>query len=213
MTTGYRDAMGVVLAAALLVGGCALAEDRIAVDYAPDANSGISALPGAAGATLSPVLSDKRKQFTDRVSTKRNGYGMEMARIVSTKDVPAIVLGAVEQEFKTLGFVVGPGGLSVTVEVVNFYNNFRTGILSGSAQADVSFGVRVKNAAGAPLYTKFYSGSGTIEPVFLASGDNAKQALEKALASAVEQMADDKALQRVLLIPVQPLDGKTGRSS
>jgi uncharacterized lipoprotein len=61
--------------------------------------------------TLSLASSDKRKQFTDRVGTKRNGYGMEMARIVSTNDVPGIVRDAVEQEFKTQGFVVGPGGL------------------------------------------------------------------------------------------------------
>src|SRR5205823_2023068 len=100
------------LATALLIGGRALAEDRIPINYASGSNPGSSALPGAAGVTLSLASADERKQFTDRVSTKRNGYGMEMARIVSTKDVPAVVLDAVEQEFKTQGFVVRSGGLS-----------------------------------------------------------------------------------------------------
>ena len=157
--------------------------------------------------SLSLTALDKRQQYVDRVSTKRNGYGMQLARIVSTKDVPTIVRDAVEQEFKAQGFAIGTGGLAITVEVLNFYNDFRSGFLEGGGKAFVQFGIKVRSATGATVYEKFYAGYGTEEHYLRSIGSNAKEALEKALARAVELMADDRALQRALVTSVQPNRG------
>lgn len=196
-----------VVATTLLVGGCAVISSEIPIDYVSSVNPATAAVPGAAGVNLSLTASDKRQQYVDRVSTKRNGYGMEMARIVSTKDVPTIVRDAVEQEFKARGFAIGPGGAAISIEVLNFYNDFRSGFLEGGGKAFVQFGIKMRSATGAMVYEKFYAGSGTEEHYSRSIGSNAKEALEKALARAVEQMADDRALQRALLTPVQPNRG------
>jgi hypothetical protein len=43
--------------------------------------------PGASGITIAVKASDERTTYRDRVSSKKNGYGMEMAPIVATNDV------------------------------------------------------------------------------------------------------------------------------
>jgi hypothetical protein len=57
----------------------------------------------------------------------------------------------------------------------------------------------VKDAAGASLYTQFYSAVGTVDNIMRASGENARAALEKALGLAVKEAVNDKALIQVLL--------------
>lgn len=196
-----------VLAASVLAVGCAITEDKVPIDYVPATEA--APLPGAAGVTLTLSATDARQQRADRISTKRNGYGMEMARIVSTNDVVVLVKVAIEREFRAEGFGIGPGGLAVGIELQNFYNNFKNKIMSGDAEAEVAFGIKVRDATGALIYSQFYSASAVLD-VQLASGSNAKAALEKALTAAVKQVADDKALQQALL---STLARPSGRSS
>lgn len=186
------------ITAVCFLSGCALTEDKTTVAYVP-ASPSAGALPGAESVMLLFTATDKRTQYKDRISTKKNGYGMEMARIVPTNDVADLTRSALEQEFKALGFSIGAGGLTVGVELQNFYTNFKAGILSGTAVAEVGFALRVKDVTGASLYTQFYSGAGTVDNVMLASGENAKAAVEKALGNAVQEAVGDKALLQVLL--------------
>jgi len=137
---------------------------------------------------------------------------MELAKIVSTNDVPTLVRDAVEREFKSQGFNIGGNGLAVSVELQNFYNNFKVGLFAGDAEAEVAFGIKVRSADGASLYTQFYSATGVVENVMRASGENAKAALEKALTAAVKKMAEDKALQAALL-STSARSSKLGRNS
>ncbi len=188
----------VALAVAWLTVGCALTEDKVPIDYVSQV-AAPAPTPGAEDVLVTLNAQDRRVQLADRVSTKKNGYGMEMARIVSTNNVVDLVRTSVEREFTAQGFRVGSGGVPVTIELQNFYNNFEVGLVTGTASADVSFGLRVRDAAGAQLYARNYSGSGRIDDVMLMSGDNAKAALQKALSAAVKQVADDTALQQALL--------------
>ena len=185
------------LAAVWLLAGCALSEDKVAIDYIPGASP--APLAGAEAVTLTLSATDSRTQYADRVGVKKNGYGMEMARIVATNNIPALVQSALEQEFKSLGFRVGPGGLAVSIEIQNFYNNFKTGFASGMAVSEVAFALKVRNAGSALVYSQFYSATGIVDPIFLASGENAKAALQKALTAAVKSAIDDTALQQALL--------------
>ena len=124
---------------------------------------------------------------------------MEMARIVSTNDVVDLVRTSLEQELKAEGFRIGEGGAAVTIEVQNFYNNFKIGLFAGAAVAEVTFTLKVRNAAGVLLYQNAFTGAGTVDNVMLASGTNAKAGVEKALTAAVKLAADDPELRKVLL--------------
>lgn len=175
-----------------------MVEDKVPIDYVSQVGAP-APLPGAEDVLITLSARDRRTQLGDRVSTKKNGYGMEMARIVSTNDVVDLVRTSVEREFKAQGFRVGPGGVAVTIELQNFYNNFQLGLVTGTALADVSFGLKVRDATGAQLCARDYIGSAKIDDIMLMTGDNAKAALQKALAAAVKQVVDDVALQQVLL--------------
>jgi uncharacterized lipoprotein len=140
MTRGVGRA-AIAIAAAGLLCACALTEDKVPIDYV--ANTGVTPVSGAEAVSLTVTGLDRRTQYVDRISTKKNGYGMEMARIVATNDVVEVVRGGVEREFKAQGYAVGAGGLSITVELYNFYNNFRIGLVTGGAASDVAVGLKV----------------------------------------------------------------------
>jgi uncharacterized lipoprotein YajG len=189
-----RATIAIVVAA--LASACALTEDKVPIDYI--ANTGVTPVVGAEAITLTVTGVDRRTQYMDRISTKKNGYGMEMARIVATNDVVEVVRGGVERELKAQGYAVGAGGVSVTVELQNFYNNFRVGLMSGGAASDVAIGIKVRNAAGTLIYSQLYDASSNND-VFMASGANAKESLQKALTLTTRKILDDKALHDALL--------------
>jgi uncharacterized lipoprotein YajG len=195
MKRGVLPAAFAVLAAALL-SACALSEDKVPVDYIP--NAGVTPVAGAGMVSLTVTGADGRSQYADRIGTKKNGYGMEMARIVASNDVVEVVRGGVERELKAQGYAVGSGGLSITVELQNFYNNFRLGLVHGSAVADVALAIKVRNAAGGLVYSQLYDATFSTD-VMMASGTNARESLQKALTVATKKIVDDKALQEALL--------------
>jgi uncharacterized lipoprotein len=189
-----RAAIAIVVAG--LLSACAISEDKVPVDYV--ANTGVTPVAGAEAISVTVTGVDGRSQYVDRISTKKNGYGMEMARIVATNDVVEVVRGGVERELKAQGYAVGAGGVSVTVELQNFYNNFRIGLMSGGAAADVAIGLKVRNASGTLIYSQLYDAT-SVNEVFLASGANAKESLQKALTLTTRKIIDDKALHDALL--------------
>jgi uncharacterized lipoprotein YajG len=206
---GILRAAAAVVAAGLL-SACALSEDKVPVDYIP--NAGVTPVTGADAVSLTVTGVDRRTQYTDRISTKKNGYGMEMARIVATNDVVEVVRSGVERELKAQGYAIGPSGLSVTVELQNFYNNFRLGLMQGGAVADVAVALKVRNAAGALIYSQLYDAS-TTNDVFMASGDNAKASLQRALTMTTLKIVEDKALQAALLSARPAAPARTGARS
>lgn len=184
------------IAVAGLVCACALSESKVPIDYV--ANTGVAPIAGAEAVSLNVTGVDRRTQYVDRISTKKNGYGMEMARIVAENDVVEVVRGGVERELKAQGYAVGAGGLSITIELQNFYNNYRLGFASVGAVADVAIGLKVRNAAGALIYSQLYDASNTDE-VFMGSPSKAKESLQKALTLTTRKIVEDKALQQALL--------------
>jgi uncharacterized lipoprotein len=195
-----KDLLRKVAIAALLLaslGACALNEDNVPIDYIPPDPP--APIAGAGAVKLEVTATDQRAQYRDRVSVKKNMYGMEMARIIATNDVVDLVRSGVERGLRSEGFAMGPGGLTVGIDLQNFYNNFQSGGASGLAVAEVAFALKVRNASGALVYSQFYSATNTNDGLVLASGANAKASLEKATTMAVKQMLDDKALQDALI--------------
>jgi len=188
------------VALAASMSACALTEDRVPIDNVPpEARPPVA---GAAAVTLEIKGIDERQQYRDRIGTKKNGYGMEMARITATNDVVEVVRLGVEQGLKAEGFGIGPGNLTVNIELQNFYNNYRVGLVSADAVGEVAFALKVRNAAGTLLYNQLYSVANVYDGVFWMGGANAKASLEKATALVVRQVLDDTALQAALLATV-----------
>jgi uncharacterized lipoprotein len=192
-----RSVLGLVCAA-LLCSGCALTTATIDVPYQQAAAPAAPAA-GAAGTSVSVAATDSRTTYRDRVSTKKNGYGMEMAAIVPSNDLPATVRDAFSQELTARGFKLGQGGAAMTIELVRFYNDFKTGFFSGDAVATVAFNVKITGPGGASVFSKYYEGSGTEPNIQLAGGSNARAALIKAFQTSVASAVNDPDLIHALV--------------
>jgi len=181
----------------LSLGGCALTEDFVPVDYKAPAN--LTVVSGAGDIVVAVDGKDNRASNKDRVSTKKNGYGMEMAPIRAQNDVVDLARRAVEQELSSLGFKIGPGGLKAVVEIQTFYSDFKIGFFAGDAVAEVAFNFVISRSDGSLVFSKAYRGIGMNKNIQLALGSNAKPALEEALSNAMAEFIKDSDMHSALV--------------
>ena len=186
-----------ILAIAFVFTGCALTEDKIDIPYQGRAN--ITVVQGADKVNVEVKNEDKRTVFKDRVGAKKNGYGMEMAKIVPTNDVAKTFSDAVMFELENLGFKNGAGGKTVKVELVRFYNDLKMGFFAGDAVADGLVNIVVTNNKNEVLFSRSYEGGAVYPNIQLALGENAREALIKAMTDIVGKVAQDKELHTALL--------------
>jgi uncharacterized lipoprotein len=185
----------VLVLASLALTGCALTKDYVDLTYAPE--GGVSHIKGAESIGVSVVVNDARA-VKDKVSCKKNGYGMEMAPIISNGDVSSLVRDAIKTELRNRGFMVDSSGTAVVIELTKFYNDFKNGFWSGTADSEVDFTAQVKGPGGSISYSKTFSGTYSFG-VQLASGDNARESLDEALKNAVKQLMTDQEFISALL--------------
>lgn len=180
-----------------LLCGCALTVDKIDVPYQGKPN--ISIVDGADKFLVEITNEDKRTVYKDRCGAKKNGYGMEMAQIVCTNDISETFADAISSELENLGFKIGPGGKSVNVELVRFYNDFKMGFFAGDAVADGLINIKVYSSSKELLYSHSYEGGAIESNIQLATGSNARAALINAMSDIVAKVVQDKDLQVALL--------------
>lgn len=185
------------LLALLPLAACALDPDYINVRHTPV--PGVQAIPGAERIGLQVDARDGRTANRERVSVKKNGYGMEMAPIIALNDVIAETRQAVTGELEARGFRIGGPDGRVEVEVLRFHSEFRTGVWSGVAAADLQVNVKVTDAAGRIVFARTFTAEGLNPGIQLASGENARVALEAGLQRLIRQIGDDTELLRALL--------------
>ncbi len=185
-------------AAAVALTGCALTTDRIELKYPPQSN--VAPVAGANAVRVQVQVSDQRADKA-KVGSKKNGFGMEMAPILATEDVGVTVKRAIEQELQARGFQLGAKDSLVNVgaEVVRFYNDHKNGFFAGDAVAEINLAVRVTSPSGAVLYTRNVAAQGLEPNIQLASGDNAKLALDRALVNGMRALFEDQAFIEALL--------------
>ena len=186
-----------LIAIASIFTGCALTEDKIDIPYQGRGN--ITVVDGADKVNVEVKNEDKRTVFKDRVGAKKNGYGMEMAKIVPSNDVAKTFSDAVLFELENLGFKNGTGGKVVKVELIRFYNDFKMGFFAGDAVADGLINIVVTNEKNEVIFTKSFEGGGIYPNIQLALGENAREALIKAMTDIVGKVAQDKDLHAALL--------------
>ncbi len=172
--------------------GCATTEDIVQIKYAPTSASRI-----ADARPVALTVVDGRTADRTRISTKINGYGMEMAAIRSAQDVSDVVREAAAKEFQQRGFNIEASGLAVTLTVTRFYNQYSTGLLSGSADGTVDLTVSISDRAGGQIYQNTYAGASNMQ-IALANGSNAAESVANALNSAFHKMFGDPAFIAVL---------------
>ena len=94
----------VAMLAALSLSACALTVDEVDVAYKPQTQP--VAIGGADNVKVKVTASDARASNRDRISVKKNGYGMEMAAIRSQVEVTDIVRDAISAELRQRGYQV-----------------------------------------------------------------------------------------------------------
>jgi len=186
----------------VLFSGCALTKAYIPLSYT--AQTSVSKVAGADSVAVSVTVSDQRADKTS-VGAKKNGYGMEMAPIIATNDVAALLKTAIETELTSRGFNPdASNAVAVVADLNTFRNDFKTGFWAGDAVAKVVMNVTIKNEGGVIVYSKLVSGQGMISNIQLASGENARMALDEALKDALDKMFGDFAFIDALLKSKKP---------
>ncbi|MGZ8920661.1 MAG: YajG family lipoprotein [Limisphaerales bacterium] len=195
MIANFLKSAPFLLSILLLGSGCALTKENIGLHYTP--NTHATKVPGAENAHITVTATDSRA-IKDRVSSKKNGYGMEMAPIIATNDVATLFREALEVELEQLGFQKGAGA-NLVCDITRFYNDFKVGFWAGDAAADAMVNIQVKDNKGPIIFTKSYASEGRKENIQLAGGNNARVALEAALNEIVRKAIADPDLIAALL--------------
>lgn len=194
------------LFASLLLGGCALTTEKIDLQYTPLPSS---QLAGASSVTVNVRVVDQRQDKT-KVSSKKNGFGAEMAPIIANEDVAVTVQKAIAQELSARGFQVRPnsGSVIVSSDLIRFYNDHKTGFFAGNAVADLNMVVTVLSKEGRQVFTRTIVAQGIEPNTQLMTGNNARLALNSALTAGMRMLFEDQAFIAALLgSTVSPLAG------
>lgn len=140
-------------AAMASLSGCALTTEQVEIGYTQQA--GVSKIASAENVAVNVQVTDQRLDRS-KVSSKKNGYGMEMAPITTAEDVAVTVRKAIEKELQARGFQLGSDAalVNIAADITHFYNDHKTGFFAGDAVADLNLSVSVKSKNGALLYSK-----------------------------------------------------------
>jgi len=187
--------VGSLAAVALLASGCALTKDYVAINYSAQTN--VARIQGAEDVKLKIEIADTRTT-KDKVSVKKNGYGMENGRHHRDQRRRQSFAERNRNRTERPRFDVAGGTILVATELSKFYSDFKTGFWSGSAAAELVMNVQVKAPEGAILFSKLITGEGTKPKLQVASGKNAQFALEAALKDAVIKLFNDSAFTDAL---------------
>ena len=103
---------------------------------------------------MSVQVNDQRQEKSNKVSCKKNGFGMEMAPIITNEDVTVTIRHAMEQELRARGFSIDNHAVvSILADLIRFWNDHKTGFFSGDAIADLNMTISVKKERRHYLFT------------------------------------------------------------
>ena len=127
---------------------------------------------------------------------------MELAAITATEDVAITIRKVIEQALQARGFQLGSdtAHVKITTDLTRFYNDHKIGFFSGDAVADLIMAVTVKAKNGNQLYSKQIVAQGIEPNTQLATGNNARIALGRALENGMKILFEDKAFLSALVV-------------
>jgi uncharacterized lipoprotein len=175
--------------------GCACTTDRIRLEYMP--MPGTQPVAQAKGVAVAVAVNDSRSDKA-RVGCKKNGYGCEMAPIVAEEDPATTLRTAIEAELAARGFTIAAGSaIQVKAELGKMWNDFKAGFCSADAVADLNLAVTVQSG-NSIVFTKQVNVQGIEPKIMMMTGNNARIALNKAIATALQQIFADPAFVAAL---------------
>jgi uncharacterized lipoprotein YajG len=172
---------------ALSLTGCAFTQESVDLQYIQQAN--VVKIKGAENVTVNVAIVDQRTDKT-KISSKKNGFGMETAPITANEDVTITIRKAIETELQSRGFLISSNSaiVDINAELDRFYNDHKTGFMAGDAVADLEMNVSVKSKSGKVVYTSRLVAQGVEANTQLMTGENAKKALDKALSNGMTKL-------------------------
>lgn len=180
--------------------GCAFTTESVDIKYDPQQN--VKSIPSAKQVTIDVRVRDSRIDKS-KVSSKKNGYGIETAPILANQKPEITVSHAIEQELTLRGFRISQDAqIDINAEISQFYNEHKLGFLSGDAIADFDMIVKVNSRTGQELYFKRIKTQGIEADTQLMSAENAALALNLALKNGIKMLFDDSAFISSLLTTV-----------
>ena len=185
--------------AVVSLSGCALTTEQIDLQYKQQ--QGVSQISGANHISVNVQVDDSR-QIKTKVSSKKNGLGIEMAPIIAKEDVTLTIRNAIEEELRVRGFQLlglDDALLRVVVDVTRFYNDFKMGFFTWDAIADLNMFVIVKSKKGKLLYSRNVVAQGIEPNIMLAGGNNARLALDRALENNMKSLFENQEFWSALM--------------
>jgi len=193
----------ILLLAIGIISGCAFTTERIDLSYSPQL--GVTPIAGASDITIALNVYDDRQDKGNKVSSKKNGFGVETAPILVNEDLLVTFRRAIETELRARGFKIGQQSLiSVDANLIMFWNDFKLGIFAGDSIAQLNMSIAAKDRSGKVYYSRIITAQDSEPNIQLMTGDNAKLALDRVLASGMKQLFTDPVFfERLLEISKQ----------
>lgn len=189
-----RGWLRLVFVAAMLqsLGACAFHTEEVDIKYG--APQSAVQVPGASAVAVTVTGSDERAANRDRISTKRNGYYIPLAPILSSRDVVEIVRESVESEFRAQGYRIEGGGRTIEVKLFTFYTEMGFG-----AHANVNALVSVKAPDGTTLASTPVMGDDSSAIILANLAVFAREHLERALRKFTLAVVEDPTIRTALI--------------
>ena len=140
----------------------------------------------------------------DEICYKKNAYGMELGEIISNNDVIELIREFIKTELTNRGFIVNGGDIAINIELIKFFNDFKTGFFVVDASAESLMGLQVKLSNGNIIYNKIITGNYVEQNIQLATDNNAELVLEGALKDAVSKLVNDSDFIMALMGTKKP---------
>lgn len=180
-----------------IISGCALTTETIDIPYV--STQSVSRIQDATQITVQVQTQDMRLDKS-KVSSKKNGYGMELAPILANEKIDVTFRRAIESELTNRGFQLSPQAqVQINADISRFYNDHKTGFFAGDSIADLDMVVVVKSISGEQLYHRQIAAQGTEPNIQLMTGENASLALRKALKNGMDILFNDNTFITALL--------------
>lgn len=177
----------ILLAAILLIQGCAFTTARLNVAARPNAEFKGPLSQVAATKFDVQALTDARADKA-RIGWKKNGYGSNTADILSTRPVPELVVEAIRAGLQQNGHTVAvPGDITVTGSVTRFWfevkPNFWSVEFTGNVECDLQF---TKAGTAQEVYKSRYSGTYTKK-----TGGGLEATWTEVMDASLEKLVED----------------------
>lgn len=124
-----------------------------------------------------------------------------MAPFLAREEVTVTIRKAIEQELRARGFHLDSDTalVQINADLTRFYNELKTGFLSGDAVADLNMSVTVKSKSGDLLYTRQVVAQGIEPNIQMGSANNVSLALNRALETGMQSLFEDRTFLAALI--------------